>query len=870
MDFAKKRQLSRILFGCALGVTLAIAVLYLYNIIRWANLPDYGFGYRVSRGIGVVGRVSEPGRTAGIEVGDYISKINGKSFTNFREFLNERHRELGEKNIYLVERRGKQIEFEIINTPSGIGRVLNISGFPYVVGLCYILMGVLVFLMKPHRRPSWIFFLFASILGLWLAFFVKLDIMKPFWLNTFHIFLNAFVPAVLIHLAMSFPEERKVLRKYPYSQLLPYLGSALLFLGIRSVTPILADVPMIWYLLIIAYFLIGVIFFLFCCLQSWLRSISEIAKLRSKMILLGMAIAASLPLSETIINTVFHVHLVPSFNYYLPFFVAFPIAVAYSIVKHNLFDIDGTIRRTFGYFLVTVGISAIYTLIGFMPKLTFGKFDFAGTAAFPIIFTLALLFFFNLARNRIHKIVDRVFYRLEYDYQETIQRISESMRSLLSLDQIGKKMMEIVSGVLFVDKGFVMLLNSKGEIYESLTDPPSRFTVSAHDPLIQGIAERRKEVTHYDIEENPLFEREKEICRRTLDRLEATVIVPLIYEERLTGLMSLGNKKSGKFYRQEDIHLLRTLANQAAVAIENARLYQARVEALEHSRKELERLNRVKSIALDHLSHELKTPLFVIQGNIRHLKRKLEMQTAPGEGEKSFETLERQLNRLRDIQHETDEIIRSYQELEEEPISVFSFAEQILEEVKQRASHRNIHFYLEGQKDLSVLLPPKILGDILEGLLKNAIENTPDEGMVRVVIEQKAQWILLKVQDFGVGISDENQRHLFDGLFHTQGTEDYASKKPYDFNAGGKGLNLLKMKVYSQRFGFDISVGSQRCIHLPTDRDLCPGRISLCSHCQQTSDCLPSGGSTFCVTFPIAENRMPGGNNEHGKETSSC
>jgi signal transduction histidine kinase len=437
------------------------------------------------------------------------------------------------------------------------------------------------------------------------------------------------------------------------------------------------------------------------------------------------------------------------------------------------------------------------------------------------------------------------------------------MRSLLSLDQIGDRMLEIVSGVFIVEKGSVMLLNQKEEAYESITDPSSKLKVSANDPLVQRMAERGKEVTQYDIEEDPLFEVEKEVCRRTFDRLEAAVIVPLIYEERLTGWMSLGNKKSGKFYRREDIRLLKTLANQAAVAVENARLHQARVEALEHTRKELERLNRAKSIALDHLSHEMKTPLSIIQGSIRLLKRKLEMQVAPAEGKKSFETLERQLNRLLEIQQETDEIIRSYQKLEEEPISLFPFTEQTLEKVKQGASHREIHFHLEGQKDLSLLLAPKILKDILDGLLKNAIENTPDEGMIRIVLEQKAQWILLKVQDFGIGITKENQRYLFDGLFHTQDTERYASKRPYDFNAGGKGLDLLRMKVYGQRLGFDISVGSQRCIHLPTDQDLCPGRISLCLHCQETGDCFSSGGSTFCVSFPIE------GNREHGKEISS-
>ena len=147
---------------------------------------------------------------------------------------------------------------------------------------------------------------------------------------------------------------------------------------------------------------------------------------------------------------------------------------------------------------------------------------------------------------------------------------------------------------------------------------------------------------------------------------------------------------------------------------------------------------------------------------------------------------------------------------------------------------------------------PGILKEILEGLLKNAIENTPDEGVIRIVLEQEAQRIRLKFMDFGIGVTKENQRHLFDGLFHTQDTELYGSKKPYDFGAGGKGLDLLRMKVYSKRFGFDISVASQRCLYLPTDRDLCPGRISKCPHCRVREDCFNSGGSTFCLTFTVA------------------
>jgi len=184
-------------------------------------------------------------------------------------------------------------------------------------------------------------------------------------------------------------------------------------------------------------------------------------------------------------------------------------------------------------------------------------------------------------------------------------------------------------------------------------------------------------------------------------------------------------------------------------------------------------------------------------------------------------------------------------------IKLYSFTERILKDVKKKASHRNIEFQINGEKDLHLAIDPKILEQSLMGLLKNAVENTPDEGMIRIVLEQKGQWIQLKVIDFGIGITKENQRHLLNGLFHTLDTELYTSKKPYDFGAGGKGLDLLRIKTYGHRFGFDISAGSQRCTYIPTEKDLCPGKISECPNCRVREDCLNSGGSTFCLTFTV-------------------
>lgn len=357
----------------------------------------------------------------------------------------------------------------------------------------------------------------------------------------------------------------------------------------------------------------------------------------------------------------------------------------------------------------------------------------------------------------------------------------------------------------------------------------------------------------------------KEVDSHTGYRTRSVLCIP-IYNRvgSRSGVIQLLNKNDGDF-TEEDETFLQTFGNNASVFIEIAQLQKARLDALEQSRRELERLNKAKSKALDHLSHELRTPLAVIQGNIRILKRKVQAQTPPLIREEIFESLEKNLNRLSEIQQETDQIIRTYQELETksplegleihrsplpENISLYPFTENLLERIKKQASHRKLQIILDGAKDLLLHVDPKILDESLKGLIKNAIENTPDEGMIRIVLEQKGQWIQLKVMDFGVGITKDNQKHLFDGLFHTQETEMYTSKKPFDFGAGGKGLDLLRIKTYGHRFGFDISEGSQRCIYLPMDRDLCPGKISECPYCKTRDDCLRSGGSTFCLSFP--------------------
>jgi putative methionine-R-sulfoxide reductase with GAF domain len=157
----------------------------------------------------------------------------------------------------------------------------------------------------------------------------------------------------------------------------------------------------------------------------------------------------------------------------------------------------------------------------------------------------------------------------------------------------------------------------------------------------------------------------------------------------------------------------------------------------------------------------------------------------------------------------------------------------------------------EAHKELKLLdMDRGVLGKVFLGLLKNAIENTPDEGKIEVTATSKEGEIRIGFHDWGVGITEQNQKMIFGGFFHTQETELYSSKRPYEFNAGGTGSDLLRIKSFSERFGFLVDFESTRCRFIPSDRDRCPGKISSCPFISDKLECFSSGASTFLIRFP--------------------
>jgi len=148
-----------------------------------------------------------------------------------------------------------------------------------------------------------------------------------------------------------------------------------------------------------------------------------------------------------------------------------------------------------------------------------------------------------------------------------------------------------------------------------------------------------------------------------------------------------------------------------------------------------------------------------------------------------------------------------------------------------------------------VRIQPHILKSVLNGLVRNAIENTPDHGKIHVKGENSSKGYTITVRDYGVGIPESEQANIFEGFYPIQETDMYSSGRRYEFNAGGTGTDLLKMKIFSQRFGFNMRFTSQRCSCIPTNRDICPGDIRKCKCCEADEDCLTNGGPNLSSRY---------------------
>lgn len=474
---------------------------------------------------------------------------------------------------------------------------------------------------------------------------------------------------------------------------------------------------------------------------------------------------------------------------------------------------------------------------------------------------------------------------------------SKALASTVDLDQLLGVIVSEVQTVLECEGAGVLLYDrERDDFYWRIVQDRERFLSSAQEeiriPKDRGVCgwvfETGAPALVHDAADDPRIYREVESKSGFTTR--NMVCVPLRTREKKLGALYALNKIGGSF-TSEDMEVMVALSGNVALALENAAYY----ESLASSHKELERLNLVKNKLLNHLSHELKTPLSIMEATLKVIQRKLigahvDVSNLP------FERMTRNLGRLKTIEKQVAHIVedKEYPErrvilgfldhlndfieirTEEEPELAQALAalrERIEEhfpskveesecvsiEAAIQAAELRVRQMIQGRildirfgpPDPGIIkMQPQIMMSVIGGLIRNAVENTPDHGKIEIMGSRSPAGYVITVRDHGVGIPESEQRNIFEGFCPVQETDMYSSGRRYEFNAGGTGTDLLKIKIFSERFGFKIRFRSQRCPCIPSVRDVCPGDITKCGCCRDTEDCLSNGGTEFIVEIP--------------------
>jgi HD-GYP domain-containing protein (c-di-GMP phosphodiesterase class II) len=252
------------------------------------------------------------------------------------------------------------------------------------------------------------------------------------------------------------------------------------------------------------------------------------------------------------------------------------LLIAYTILRLQLLDIRVVVRLGILYSLTTAVFSAIYFL---SISLVLNAFQLlSGKTVFLVsvlVGTLSAILLSPL-RNLAQSWIDRIFYREKYNADLMLQRLSRTITTLLDIDKISHLILSEVRNTLHIEHTAILVKIDRGDFRVIAEDAETKHFPSgfrADHPIIIWMSKHNQPLLNRDISFVPIFKSMWKEENEELKKFDPEIFLPLNSKEELIGILALGKKLSSQPYSQDELLVFSTLANQTAVAIENARLY---------------------------------------------------------------------------------------------------------------------------------------------------------------------------------------------------------------------------------------------------------------------------------------------------------
>ncbi len=428
------------------------------------------------------------------------------------------------------------------------------------------------------------------------------------------------------------------------------------------------------------------------------------------------------------------------------------VLVLYAIKKHFLLNIRLVLQRGLVYIILFGLIASLYIISLQLFAYVLHRITNTSTILSAGIVMVFGVFFITPLQRYFRKVTDSIFFKDRYDYARALYSLSKTLHTNLTQTEIVTASSELLKEILKTKEVSFRFSN---------TSPVSV-------PVSETIA----------------------------------ISLPIVFESKTVGLLEVGHKLSGEAYLPTDIQLLETFAYQAAIALEKGRLYEevegynTHLEQLVEERtKELKRLQEDQKQAMIDISHNLQTPLTIIQGELEFFGDNAETE--------KVQTIKKSLTRvssfIRQLLH-LSKLSHSAYEVDMHPVNLTSLVREQVEYFEVMAREQGVTISLLTSWKVIVLGNKRLLEELLTNLVANAIKyrRTTVESKVIISLVETETNVGIVIEDNGIGIPTEDATEIFSRFYR-------GSRRS---NTSGTGLGLAICKGIVDKHNGTISVTS--------------------------------------------------------------
>ena len=479
--------------------------------------------------------------------------------------------------------------------------------------------------------------------------------------------------------------------------------------------------------------------------------------------------------------------------------------IGFTIVKHGLMDIEVIIRRTAvfaGLFAFVYGTFTVVTVIG----QEFFKNFLHWNQWIAMIPTVAIITFaLRPLEILLTNMTEKFLFQKKYDYRELLKTFTQDTLQVLELNKLTSQTVESLVKIVKLESAAVLLHNKDTKLYKMVAGmgiKEKEIAFKENDLIVSYLKKTNQHILKDKSADK--IEGDGEL-KDSFKRLNARLCLPIELHDNLIGILSLGMKKSGEDFTQEDIDILNTLARTEAIAISNAQQFEenAKIQAVAAQN---EKMAVIGTLAAG-INHEICNPLGIVRGQCEMFL----LNSRDGfYNEKSSEDLLKisseimnkvikETDRATAITKKLSSFAKPSKRSEIEEVQVEEEMDEVLELLGHDLKLNNIDIQKDFPHTFPIILgDKKQIQEVLFNIIRNAAQ-AMDKKEGKIVVSGFADNgnVVVRIVDNGSGIPADKLGQIFNPF--------YTTKAP----GKGTGLGLFIVKQVVEKNKGTISLESE-------------------------------------------------------------